>query len=144
MGYLSRDPELRYTPKGTAVANVGIAVNRKWKDDRGEEKQEVTFVDCTAWGKTGEVMSQYLRKGSPAYIEGRLNLQQWDDKQTGQKRSKLIVIIESFQFLESKGEGESDGRAPGRTAPSQRPAANKPAATDAYDGPPPEDDDVPF
>ncbi len=94
LGNLTRDPELRYTPKGTAVARLGLAVNRSYKTDSGESKEEVTFIDVDAWGKQAELISQYLRKGNPIFIEGRLKLDQWDDKQTGQKKSKLGVVLE--------------------------------------------------
>src|SRR3954453_12555082 len=101
LGNLTRDPELRYTPKGTAVAKVGLAVNRNWRTETGEQKEEVTFVDVDAFGKQAETICQYMRKGSPLLIEGRLRLDQWDDKQTGQKRQRLGVVLESFQFLDS-------------------------------------------
>lgn len=131
LGNLTRDPELRYTPKGMATARLGLAVNRKWKTDAGEEREEVTFVDIDAWGKQAELIAQYLKKGAPLFVEGRLKFDQWDDKQTGQKVSKLRVVLEGFQFV---------GGPRDQQAPAQRPAA--PTAT--QDGPPPEDDDVPF
>jgi single-strand DNA-binding protein len=105
IGNLTRDPEVRYTPKGQAVADLGLAVNRKWRDESGNSHEEVLFVDITVWGKTAEKCGQYLQKGSPLYIEGRLQLEQWDDKQTGQKRSKLKVVAEAVQFLGSRGDG---------------------------------------
>src|SRR5882762_10819578 len=88
-GNLTRDPELRYTPKGSAIADLSVAVNRTWKTETGETKEEATFVEVAAYGRTAEVIAQYLKKGRPILIEGRLKLDQWDDKQTGQKRSKL-------------------------------------------------------
>ena len=100
-GNLTRDPELRYTPKGTAITKIGLAINRSWKNEAGETKEEVTFVDVDAFGRTAEVIAQYLKKGRPILIEGRLRLDQWDDKQSGQKRSKLGVVLENFQFLDS-------------------------------------------
>lgn len=90
---------MRYTPKGSAICGFGLAVNRKWKTETGDEKEEVTFVDVTAFGKQAEVIAQYLKKGNPLFLEGRLKLDQWDDKKTGEKRSKLAVVLESFQFL---------------------------------------------
>ena len=109
MGNLTRDVELRYTPNGNqAVANFGIACNRKFKTQSGEEREEVTFVDCEAWGRTGEVMKEYLSKGRPVFIEGRLKLDQWEDKE-GKKQSKLRVVVENFQFIDSKGGGGSGG-----------------------------------
>ena len=99
MGNLTRDPELRYTPKGTAIARIGLAVNRVWKTETGESKEEVTFVDCDAYGKTGETIGQYLKKGSPVLVEGRLRLHTWEDKNTKQKKSKLRVDVENFNSL---------------------------------------------
>ena len=105
MGNLTRDIELKYTPKGTAIADMSIAVNRKWKDDNGQQKEEVTFIDLVAFGKTAELAGQYLAKGSPCFFEGRLNLETWEDKTTQQKRSKMKVIVESMQFLGGKKDG---------------------------------------
>src|SRR6476661_2227647 len=109
MGNLTRDPELRYTPKGTAVAKIGLAINRVWRDESGANKEDVTFVDVDAWGKHAETISQYLKKGRPILVEGRLKLDQWDDKQTNQKRSRLGVVLESFQFLDSGSNREGGG-----------------------------------
>jgi single-strand DNA-binding protein len=142
MGNLTRDPELRYTPKGMAVAKVGLAVNRTWRSESGEQKEEVTFIDVDIWGRTAENVGQYMRKGSPILIEGRLKLDQWDDKQTGQKRSRLGVTAETVQFLSSGNRGAAEGGA--APAPRPRPAAPPPAAADPDSPPPPEDDDVPF
>ena len=140
-GNLTRDPELRYTPKGTAIAKIGLAINRTWKSESGENKEEVTFVDVDAFGRTAEVIGQYLKKGRPILMEGRLRLDQWDDKQTGQKRSKLGVVLESFQFIDSgKGDGgPGDGSRSRSSAPTQ--SAPEPAEAGA---PAPEEDDVPF
>lgn len=145
VGNLTRDPELRYTPKGTAVAKLGLAVNRTWRSETGEQREEVTFVDVDAFGKQAEVIGQYLKKGHPFLVEGRLRLDQWDDKQTGQKRSRLGVVLESFSFLGSGNRGEGSGRAPG-AAPAAPAASATPAAAAAAEPetPPIEDDDVPF
>ena len=97
-GNLTRDPELRYTPKGMAIAKIGLAINRRWKSETGEMKEETTFVDVDAFGKTAETIGQYLKKGRPILIEGRLRYQTWEDKQSGQKKSKLGVVMETFQF----------------------------------------------
>ena len=142
MGNLTRDPELRYTPKGTAIAKVGLAVNRVWTNEAGEKKEEVTFVDVDIFGRTAENVGQYMRKGRPMLVEGRLKLDQWDDKQTGQKKSKLGVVAETVQFLGSPTGGE--GGAP--AAPRLRPAAapNSAPAPESGDAEPPHDDDVPF
>ncbi len=109
LGNLTRDIELRHTAGNNAVANFGIAVNRTWKTPEGEKREEVTFVDCEAWGRTGEVMSQYLKKGRPVFIEGRLKLDTWEDKETHKKQSKLRVVVESFQFVDSKQDGDGGG-----------------------------------
>ena len=140
-GNLTRDPEVRYTPKGTAIAKLGLAINRTWKTETGETKEEVTFVDIDAFGRQAEVISQYLKKGRPILVEGRLKLDQWDDKQTGQKRSRLGVVLEGFQFLDS-GRG-GDGGGGGRSGPST-PPPSAPASPDEPQGPAPEEDDVPF
>lgn len=110
MGNLTRDIELRHTNSNLAIAKIGLAVNRRWKDQNGEQREETTFVDCEAFGRTAEVMSQYLAKGRPVFIEGRLKLDQWEDKE-GQKRSKMVVVVEGFQFIDSKpGQGGGGGR----------------------------------
>jgi single-strand DNA-binding protein len=141
-GNLTRDPELRYTPKGTAVAKFGMAINRTWKSETGEAKEEVTFVDVEAWQRQAEVIAQYMKKGRPILVEGRLKLDQWEDKNTQQKHSKLKVVLESFS---SKGP-ESGAAAPtssvrsaaASAAPADAPPPPEPEAT------PPEQDDVPF
>jgi len=138
-GNLTRDPELRYTPKGTAIVRLGIACNRKWKSETGEMKEEVTFVDVDAFGKTAETIGQYLKKGRPILIEGRLRYDTWEDKQSGQKKSKLGVVLETFQFLDSGG-----GRGEGAPAASRPAAASAPASEAADAEPAPEHDDVPF
>lgn len=141
-GNLTRDPELRYTPKGSAITDIGLAINRSWKTETGEMKEEVTFVDVAAYGRTAEIIAQYLKKGRPILIEGRLRLDTWDDKQTGQKKSKLRVVCDGFQFL------DSGQREPGAPAPAPRPKAAPatapgPTAAETADEMPPEDD-VPF
>src|SRR5438874_2456521 len=142
-GNLTRDPEMRYTPKGTAIARLGLAINRKWKSESGEMKEEVTFVDVDAFGKTAETIAQYLKKGRPILMEGRLRYETWEDKQTNQKRSKLGIVLESFQFIDSGAGRGGDG---GGEAPRNRPAApSKPTAeAPEPDMPPHEQDDVPF
>src|SRR5438876_5762410 len=100
-GNLTRDPELRYTPKGTAIAKIGLAINRTWKNEAGETKEEVTFVDVDAFGRQAEVIAQYMKKGRPLLVEGRLKLNEWEDKNTHQKVTKLRVVLESFSFIDS-------------------------------------------
>ena len=104
MGNLTRDVELKYTPSNQAVANIGLAVNRRYSTKEGENREETTFVDCEVWGRTAEVMNQYLSKGRPVFIEGRLKLDQWQDKE-GNNRSKLKVVVDTFQFIDSRGDG---------------------------------------
>lgn len=146
-GNLTRDPELRYTPNGKAICKFALAINRNWTSETGEKKEETTFVDIDAFGRQAEVIAQYMKKGRPFLVEGRLRLDQWDDKQTGQKRSRLGVVLESFSFLGS-GRGEDGGNAPNPlpSRPSGAAAsAPAPAAAAASDEPPPPgDDDVPF
>lgn len=137
-GNLTRDPELRHTPKGTAIAKFGLAINRTWNGEDGQKREEVTFVDVDAFGKQADAIGKYLKKGKPVLVEGRLKLDQWDDKQTGQKRSRLGVVLESFAFLDG---GKRDG-AQEQTAPEARPARQA-AAAPAGDEPP-QGDDVPF
>jgi single-strand DNA-binding protein len=144
-GNLTRDPELRYTPKGTAIASFGLAINRKWKSETGEMKEEVTFVDVDAFGRQAEVVAQYMKKGRPFLVDGRLKLDQWEDKNTHQKQSKLKVVLEGFSFIDAKG---GDSGAPS-DAPRARPvaAAAAPAGAPAAaepETPEPEQDDVPF
>jgi single-strand DNA-binding protein len=144
IGNLTRDPEIRYTPKGTAVAEIGIAVNRVFSGEDGEKREEVTFVDVTLWNRLAEIAEQYLKKGRSVFIEGRLQLDSWDDKQTGQKRSRLRVVGENLQMLGSRGEGESGGTggapAPRRSAPAPAPRPNPPRDPDLDTEP----DDIPF
>lgn len=144
-GNLTRDPELRYTPKGTAIARIGLAINRTWTTETGEKKEEVTFVDVDAFGKTAEIIGQYFKKGRPILMEGRLRYETWDDKQTNQKRSKLGVVMESFQFMDSQRPGEGGASAPA-AAPRSRPSApaSTPAPESEPDVAPHEGDDVPF
>src|SRR5450756_3238477 len=128
MGNLTRDPELRYTPKGTAIAKIGLAVNRVWTNEAGEKKEEVTFVDVDVFGRTAENVGQYMRKGRPIMVEGRLKLDQWDDKQTGAKRSKLGVVAETVQFLGSAPGAGEGGAAPAAPRAARPAAATAPAA----------------
>lgn len=108
IGNLTRDIELKTLQGGSSVASFGLAINRNWVDANKEKREEVTFVDCTAWGKTGEVMAKYLSKGRPVYVEGRMATDTWDDKETGQKRTKTKVVVETFQFLDS-GKDKASG-----------------------------------
>lgn len=136
IGNLTRDPELRVTPKGTAICQFGIAVNRQFKDDSGATRDETTFVDIEAWGKQGELVSKYLGKGSQCMVEGRLKLDQWEDKASGQKRSRLKVVLDNVQFL----------GAPKGTQSETQPKPATEARTYMNPAPAPDniDEDVPF
>lgn len=142
MGNLTRDPEVRYTPKGSAVADFAIAVNRTWTSDNGQKNEETTFVDVVLWARLAEIASQYLTKGSPVFVEGRLQLETWEDKQTGQKRSRMRVVGESLQMLGGKKDGEGQARPPQQRqqAPAQSHGPRRDEST--TDGM--EDDDIPF
>jgi single-strand DNA-binding protein len=140
MGNLTRDPELRVTPKGTCICQFSLAINRKTKFESGEEREEVTYVDVEAWGKQGETIAKYLTKGKPLYVEGRLRLDQWEDKNTKEKRSRMKVVLEQFQFIggrddqtQARGEQhtEQPPSPPSRTALKQQGHENL-------------DEDVPF
>jgi single-strand DNA-binding protein len=144
LGNLTRDPEVRYTPKGTAVAELGMAVNRVYTAENGEKREETTVVDVTLWGRTAEIAGEYLKKGRPVFIEGRLQLDSWEDKQSGQKRSKLKVVGEGLQLLGSRPGGSGStggGDEEGSSAPrSSSKSAPPPKAAPAE----PDDDEIPF
>jgi len=110
MGNLTRDPEMRFLPSNTPVAQIGIAVNERWKNKQTDQWEErVNFIDCEAFARTAEVINQYFQKGKPILIEGKLRMDQWEDKQTGQKRSKLKVVIDSFEFVGGRDDGQGGG-----------------------------------
>src|SRR4051794_12098781 len=154
MGNLTRDPELRVTPKGTPICQFALAINRKFKLDSGESREEVIFVDIEAWGKQGETIAKFVTKGRPLYVEGRLKLDQWEDKNTKEKKSKMRVVLEQFEFLgDSRGGGgapgggaasgggefdQTGGPSPERHAPPPRGGGAKPASQENLD------EDVPF
>jgi single-strand DNA-binding protein len=149
IGNLTRDPELRVTPKGTAICQFSLAVNRKFRDEAGADREEVTYVDIEAWGKSGENIAKYCTKGRPLFVEGRLRLDQWEDKTTKEKRSRMKVVCDNFQFL---GTGRAEGGAPGAegggggeqpryNSPAPRAGGAKPAAPAAQEN---LDEDVPF
>lgn len=148
IGNVTRDPEVKYTPKGTAVTEVGLAVNRFVPASDGQEKrEETTFIDVTLWGRQAEIAGEYVKKGRPLYIEGRLQLDSWEDKQTGQKRSKLRVVGENLQLLGSRdgggGGGGSRGGGDDYDAPPPR-SSSRPSAPARPAPSEPEDDDIPF
>jgi len=140
MGNLTRDPEVRYTSSGTAIAKLGIAINRYWSNKDGQKQEETTFVDVDAFGRQAETIGQYLKKGRPIMVEGRLKLDQWDDKQTGQKRSKLGVVLDRFEFIDSRGEGGGGDFSSEASSPSGGGAAPAKGGGGGFA----EDDDVPF
>jgi single-strand DNA-binding protein len=161
IGNLTRDPEIKYTPKGTAIADIGLAVNRNYTTESGEKREEVTFIDVTLWGRTAEIVGEYCKKGRPLFVEGRLQLDQWDDKQTGQKRSKLKVVGDNIQLLGGRegggpgggqgggeyqegppaGAGGGSGGAGGGFRKSAPPPQRKPPTDPDLDA---EGDDIPF
>lgn len=142
LGNCTRDPEVKYTPKGSAVTDLGLAVNRFYTTDGGEKREETTFVDVTMWGRQAEIAGEYLKKGRPVFIEGRLQLDTWDDKQTGQKRSKLRVVCENFQLLGSR-DGGGEGGGGGRPSGGGR-STGKSSASSAPSGDEASEDDIPF
>ena len=152
LGNLTRDPELRYTPSGTAVTEIGLAVNERRKNANGEWVEEVNFFDVTLWGRTAEVVSEYCGKGSPLFVEGRLKQDKWQDKNTGENRYKLKIIGDRIQLLGSKGGGGGGGPRPsggGRTASYDDGDFGAPADYGEPSGSPsagnrPPDDDIPF
>ena len=142
MGNLTRDPQLSYTPANTPLCKFGLATNRQWKDRDGNPQEEVCYVDCTAFGRAAETFNQYMSKGRPVLIEGRLQFSQWTTPD-GQKRSKLEVVVENFKFVG----GARDAGAGGQPAeiPADRAAVPSTTGGSGYDAPPPPaDDDVPF
>jgi len=147
IGNLTRDVELRYTPRGTSVAELGLAVNRKWKDAQGELQEEATFVGLVAWSRQAEVLNEYVHKGDPLYVEGRLTQDRWVDRE-GKKRSKTKVVIEQFQFLGRKRGGDDSDGAPAAVGddtavhPDVKPHVHRDGGgTQGYA---PSDDDIPF
>ncbi len=147
LGNLTRDPEVRYTPKGSAVCDLGLAVNRQYSLDNGEKREEVTYVDVVLWARLAEIAGEYLKKGRPVFIEGRLQLDSWDDKQSGQKRSKLRVVGETMQLLGSRpsaatgGEGEESVGSGSSYSKSSSKSMSPPPRSSPSE---PDDDEIPF
>ncbi len=141
LGNLTRDPQLSYTPNNTAVTEFGMAMNRRWRSQDGQDREETCFVDCSVFGRQAETFNQYMSKGRPVLVEGRLKLNQWETPE-GQKRSRLTVVVERFQFVGGRGGdggGSRSSEGGQRTQSDQQPAPS-------YDDspPPPSDDDIPF
>jgi single-strand DNA-binding protein len=155
IGNLTRDPEIKYTPKGTAIADIGLAVNRNYTTESGEEREEVTFIDVPLWGRTAEIVGEYCKKGRPLFVEGRLQLDTWDDKQTGQKRSKLKVVGDNIQLLGGR-EGGGGGGGGGEREYQEAPPSGGGGGGGFKKSPPPQrkppvdpdldaaEDDIPF
>jgi single-strand DNA-binding protein len=145
VGNLTRDPELRHIPSGTAVTDLGLAVNRTWTDrNTNQRSEETTFVDVTCWGRTAEIACEYLRKGRPVLVEGRLQMDEWNDRETGAKRTKLKVVCDNMQMLGSRNEGNSGGGGGGGGSyqpPPQSDGPQQPASNPVVNPP---DDEVPF
>ena len=166
VGNLTRDPQLRYLPSQMAVVDFGLAVNHRFKTKTGEDRDEVCFIDCSCFGRGAEVINQYCQKGRPLLVEGRLKLDTWDDKQTGQKRSKHTVVVDNFQLMGSRGDapggggyqsgGDESSQASPQRAPNRAPPARPPGqqSQQPQQAPPPEqpfgeeqqfkEDDIPF
>ena len=152
VGNLTRDPDVRQTPGGMSVTDLGLAVNRTWTDrNTNQRNEETTFVDVTCWGRTAEIAGEYLSKGRAVLIEGRLKLDEWNDRESGQRRTKLKVVCENMQMLGGRADGGGGGGGGGGGDWNQQPAASAEAApaetAPAGDGPassPAEDDEVPF
>jgi single-strand DNA-binding protein len=145
VGNCTRDPEVRYTPKGTAVTDLGLAMNRYYSSDGGEKREETTFVDVTLWGRQAEIAGEYLKKGRPVYIEGRLQMDSWEDKNSGQKRSKLKVVGEQMQLLGSRdGGGGGGGYQQGRESAPSPQGSQDPVGNDGAQFSSGDDDDIPF
>ncbi|MCX6970467.1 MAG: single-stranded DNA-binding protein [Verrucomicrobia bacterium] len=146
IGNVTRDPEVKFTPKGSAVADLGLAINRNYTLDNGEKREETTFVDVELWGRLAEIAGEYAKKGRPIYIEGRLRMDTWEDKTSGQKRSRMKVVGENLQLLGGRppgsgggGEEEGGGHHEARPQRTSRPA---PAPQPPRSSEP--DDDIPF
>ena len=133
-GNLTRDPELRTTPSGATVCSFSVAVNRSFRDSTGEQRETVSFLDCSAWGKAGEIIAQYAKKGTGILVSGRLDQRSWEDKDSGQKRSRVEIIVEDFNFLGGGGDG-SRNNSDGESSYSAPPADNAPTAADISDDP---------
>lgn len=149
-GNLTRDPQLSYTPSNTPVVEFGMAINRRWRSQDGEQKEETCFVDLRAYGRSAETINQYMSRGRPILIEGRLQYQQWT-AQDGSKRSRHMVIVDTFQFLGGPRDGQGGGGPPRSSAPAGRaPSGRAPAGHDEppppmdEEPPPPDDSGIPF
>jgi single-strand DNA-binding protein len=143
IGNVTRDPEVKYTPKGSAVADVGLAINRTYQNQGGEKVEEVTYLDVELWGRLAEIAGEYAKKGRSIFIEGRLRMDSWEDKQSGQKRNRLKIVGEGLQLLGSRpgapgGSAGADFDAEATASKPSRPPFTTPAQAEQAD------DDIPF
>lgn len=143
-GNLTRDPQVRFFANERAVAEFGLAINRRYKTNDGQMKEETTFVDVEAWGRTAELVGQYLTKGRGCFVEGRLKLDSWEDKESGQKRSKLKVVADNVQFVDSRGGQGGGDRGPAPAGEVDEAGAPPPRASSAPAPAPSSDDEPPF
>ena len=144
MGNLTRDPETRTTPNGQSVTSFSLAVNRTWVQD-GEKRESVSYIDCVAWGKPGEIIAQYVSKGRPLLVSGRLDQRSWDDKESGQKRSKVEVVVEDFNFIDSRSGGDTgEGTAHSSASPSKSTKKTDDVVIEDIGDEPINLDDIPF
>jgi single-strand DNA-binding protein len=143
MGNLTRDPETRTTPNGQSVTSFSLAVNRTWRNQAGENQESVSYIDCVAWGKPGEIIAQYLGKGRALLVSGRLDQRSWEDKESGQKRSKVEVVVEDFNFIDSRNAESVDGgnASAGRPKPAKK---NEDVVIEDIGDEPINLDDIPF
>lgn len=144
MGNLTRDPETRTTPNGQSVTNFSLAVNRTWRDANGQNQETVSYIDCVAWGKAGEIIAQYMQKGRALLVSGRLDQRSWDDKETGAKRSKVEVVVEDFNFIDGGGGGAGDGSVPSRSSSSASSKKSAEPEVDDIDDKPIDLSEIPF
>lgn len=141
MGNLTRDPEVRTTPNGQNVCSFTLAVNRTWRGQDGNSQESVSYIDCVAWGKAGDIIAQYLQKGRPLLVSGHLEQRSWEDKESGQKRSKIETVVEDFNFVDSRG--NAGGEATDKPKPSKQDKQDDVVIEDIGDEPI-NLDDIPF
>ena len=142
LGNLTRDPELRTTPSGQTVCSFSLAVNRSWKNAAGETQEAVDYIDCNAWGKAGEIISQYMQKGRALLVSGRLQQRSWE--QDGQKRSKVEVVVEDFNFVGSAAAGDAAAVAPTKASGEKNSAKEEDVVIEDIDDEPVDLSDIPF
>ncbi len=145
MGNLTRDPETRTTSGGQSVTSFSLAVNRSWRGADGQQQEAVSYIDCTAWGKAGEIIAQYMGKGRALLVSGRLDQRSWDDKESGQKRSKVEVVVEDFNFVDGgNGQGGNSGGSDNATPRASSAKKSEPAQDNSADDQPIDLSDIPF